>query len=401
MRKQLQWFWFLVWVSAGYGASIQFRAHVIADDLPQGYQVLPLDVDADGRLDLVALATGEPRVYWFHNPGWRRYVLVEDVPNPVNVTSCSQDAAGRPEIVLAYHFSNQPERSAGLVALVRSSADPYQPWQKQVMDQLPTSHRLRCADFDGSGQRVVVNAPLAATTARAPDYRGHVPLVFYRPGQWQRELIGEDAQGVVHGIHVVDWDADGRDEILVASFLGIHCYDYLPGKGWRWIPIAGGNPEPWPCSGASEVTVGKLGERRFLATIEPWHGHLLASYVLGGNGWERVVIEDSFDNGHTVLAVDLDGDGRDELVAGYRGEGHSVYIYYAVDDSAARWQRQLLDSQMAASSCAALDVNEDGRLDLACIGGSTANLKWYENLGQEPRMARLPANATYNRTYNR
>jgi hypothetical protein len=28
------------------------------------------------------------------------------------------------------------------------------------------------------------------------------------------------------------------------------------------------------------------------------------------------------------------------------------------------------------------DLNGDGRLDIACIGSSTANLKLYENLGR-------------------
>jgi len=37
---------------------------------------------------------------------------------------------------------------------------------------------------------------------------------------------------------------------------------------------------------------------------------------------------------------------------------------------------------MAGSSCVAADLNADGRLDVVCIGATTANLKWYENLGK-------------------
>jgi hypothetical protein len=33
----------------------------------------------------------------------------------------------------------------------------------------------------GGGKKILINAPLAATDARAPDYRGHAPLVEYRP----------------------------------------------------------------------------------------------------------------------------------------------------------------------------------------------------------------------------
>ena len=47
-----------------------------------------------------------------------------------------------------------------------------------------------------------------------------------------------------------------------------------------------------------------------------------------------------------------------------------------------QWNKSLLDDGgMAAAGCAIADLNGDGRLDVACIGTSTANLKWYENTG--------------------
>jgi len=42
----------------------------------------------------------------------------------------------------------------------------------------------------------------------------------------------------------------------------------------------------------------------------------------------------------------------------------------------------VLDSDMPAAACAIADLNGDGRPDIACIGSATANLKWYENLGE-------------------
>ena len=47
----------------------------------------------------------------------------------------------------------------------------------------------------------------------------------------------------------------------------------------------------------------------------------------------------------------------------------------------ARWSRSTLDDGgMAAAGCTAADFNGDGRIDIACIGTATANLKWYESL---------------------
>jgi hypothetical protein len=37
---------------------------------------------------------------------------------------------------------------------------------------------------------------------------------------------------------------------------------------------------------------------------------------------------------------------------------------------------------MAGSGCVKSDINGDGRPDVVCIGSSTGNLKWYENLGR-------------------
>ena len=35
---------------------------------------------------------------------------------------------------------------------------------------------------------------------------------------------------------------------------------------------------------------------------------------------------------------------------------------------------------MSLSGCAVADLNGDARIDLVCIGGHTANLKWYEKV---------------------
>ena len=48
-----------------------------------------------------------------------------------------------------------------------------------------------------------------------------------------------------------------------------------------------------------------------------------------------------------------------------------------------RWNRRALDAGgMGAAACTVVDLNGDGRPDVACIGSATANLKWYENLGK-------------------
>lgn len=356
----------------------RFEAHPIATDLTGGYQVVVADLNHDGKPDLIALASGVKELVWFENPTWQRHVIVGNQNRMINCTVVEE--AGKTTIVLATDFSNEAKNSVGAVKVLTPGADARQPWTAVEIDRLPTSHRLRDAQPEGRG-KVVINAPLTCADATGPDYRGHTPLVYYRPGKWARELISEANEGVVHGLYPLDWDGDGRTEILTASFVGIHLYKLGKDGQWQRTEISKGDPAPWPKSGSSDVAVGRAGKRRFLAAIEPWHGNKTVIYKEGKQGWARQVIDESLVEGHTILAVDLNGDKRDEVIAGFRGTGRSVFLYSS-DAAGAQWSKQVLDNGgIAANACAVADLNGDGRPDITCIGGATANLKWYENLG--------------------
>ena len=349
----------------------RFEPHTVASDLRGGYQVAAADLNHDGRLDLIAVGQTMGELVWYENPGWERHVLASGLSGLIN---CAVVEPG-PEIVLASGFSNRASQSPGIVWLLRPDGDVRKPWKIEEIDRLPTSHRLRVARIDG-GRPVVVNAPLTGADAEPPDYRRPVPLVYYRPGEWKRRLISDADSGVMHGIFIVDWDGDGRDDILTASFTGLHLLS--PGKDGKWTrtALAAGDPAPWPKSGSSDVAVGKLPGGRFLAAIEPWHGNQVAVYTLAEGKWDRHVIDDSLSDGHTVLAADFFGEGRDRIVSAYRARGN-LYLYTADDDAGRKWTRETLDPGMAAAACIAADLNADGRLDLACIDAT--RLKWYEN----------------------
>jgi FG-GAP-like repeat len=359
-----------------------FTEHTIATDLRGGYQVVATDINRDGKPDLIALGSGMNELIWFENPGWRRHALVGNISRAINCAAWDIDGDGIPEIALAHGFANDPARSVGVISLLKHNGDPAQPWEITEIDRLSTSHRLRWMDIDGNRKKVLLNAPLAGATVKPPDYKGAVPLVFYRPNSCKREVISEELAGVLHGVFIIDWDKDRREEILAASFLGIDLFSFGKNRQWRRTKLAIGNPDPWPKSGSSEIAVGRLGRDRFLCAIEPWHGNQVVVYRREKRDWRRQLLDATLNDGHTLLTADMNMDGRDEIIAGYRGQGRSVYIYSAEDSTGSRWSRQILDDGgIAAAGCAVADLNGDGRPDVACIGSATANLKWYENLG--------------------
>ena len=218
---------------------------------------------------------------------------------------------------------------------------------------------------------------------RFPPVEGDsVPIYLYRPGKWTRETISEEPKGVLHAINPVNWDGSARQQLLTASYAGIHRLELVQGK-WVSTRLAQGDPRPWPLCGSSEVRLGHLGQQRILVAIEPWHGNQVVVYVPEGEQWKRVVLEDKMENGHALAVGDLDGDGRDEIVCGFRGKGYQLSIYQAADAKGERWNKTVLDDGgIAAADCVIGDFTGDGRPDIVAIGASTGNLKLYENLGK-------------------
>lgn len=360
--------------------AIHFQKQTLADDLTGGYQVITCDVNGDGKPDLIALASGMRDLLWFENPGWQRHVMAVNLPRMINAACWTRAPHSIPLVAVAYEFSMHPRQSLGIVSILRPEGDPQQPWKVTEIDRLPASHRLRWANIDGSGNKVLINAPLANADADAPDFRGHVPLVYYRPGDWKRQLISNEEQGIVHGIFVNDWDHNRRDAILIGSFLGIHLYRFAANGEWSRTEIAKGSPAPWPKSGTSDISVGWLGRERYLAAIEPWHGNEVVVYRQRNGSWEREVVDGTLLDAHTISTVDLNGDGNDEIVAGFRGKPYGVYIY---EWNGAKWNRQILEQgEVSAASCAVADLDGDGRSDIACIGSATHNLVLYRGMKQ-------------------
>jgi hypothetical protein len=378
---------------AAPAGSISFAAHTIGTELRGGYQVVVADMNHDGRPDVIALAQAIPELLWYENPGapsgtgapserpWPRHVIAGDMKQMINVAANDLDGDGIPELALAQGFTTSPKTSTGIISILTHGVDPAGPWTVKEIDRVPTAHRLRWVDADGSGRKVLVMAPLVGPDATPPDYRSPVAINYYRAPDFKREVVTDTFTGLIHGIEPVAWEGVRGQALLSAGFMGVYLHRVADGK-WTPTQLIAGDPGPWPKSGSSDAVLAKLGADRIIAAIEPWHGNTIVVYRQASGSWRRQPIDDTITDGHAIVALDADGDGRDEIVVGQRG-GERSLVLYAAAANGDTWTRRVVDEGgMAGAGCAAADLNGDKRPDIVCIGTATANLKWYENTGR-------------------
>src|SRR5215471_17626688 len=186
---------------------VEFRAHDIETKFPGGYAVGVVDVNKDGKLDVIGVSQRVQELAWYENPTWERHVMTDGLPGIVNFAAADIDGDGIPEIGLENAFAMSPEKSEGIVWVVRHDGDPRQRWKIEQIDKFPTSHHIVWADVDGDGKKELINAPLVGAKSAAPTYdQDNAPLFFYRQNDWKRQTITNDINGIIHRVRPIAWD---------------------------------------------------------------------------------------------------------------------------------------------------------------------------------------------------
>jgi HEAT repeat protein len=347
-----------------------FKVHVInADSRYEAAGIL--DVNRDGQLDI--LSGG----FWYEAPGWKKHFVREikeegdyfyDFANlPMDV-----DGDGWTDTVgAAWHNK--------MVYWVRNPGKTDQPWPVFQIDTPGNMETALAIDINGDGQPDI----LPNIMTEAAWYEFHRDPSAPQGVRWEKHSLPKEAAG--HGIGAGDVNKDGRCDVVAPRG-----WVEQTANGWQWhqefdlgstsIPILVHDVDG---DGDSDIIYG-LGHN---------YGVFWLEQTRNGDqrAWEQHLIDDSWSQPHFMLMVDLDNDGKDELLTGKRYHAHNGHdpggndprciYYYKFDSSTKKWTRHVVHEGGAVGfgiNTSVADMDGDGDIDIVAPGKS--GLYLIENL---------------------
>jgi hypothetical protein len=367
------------------GQTPTFTGEVIDDKVAIGYGVATGDVDGDGKVDI--LLADKVEIVWYKNPGnktdkWQRFVMAKSLTEQDNVCIAARDIDGDGKVEVAVGAGWNPSETknpklSGAVFYLIAPQDRTQPWESVRLHHEVTIHRMKWVQkSDNSFQLIVL--PLHGEGNTGGEGAGVKMIAFDVPqnvrGLWGYELL-ETGMHMTHNFQPME--VPGR-------FLGLA----VGGKEGVQVFLNGANG--WAPSGnwmvanngIGEIRTGSLGGNQlFTATIEPMHGTSLVVYSKDS----RTVLTDRMKEGHALVCADFFGQGRDQIVAGWRNPNVAgetgVRIFVGSDQEGKQWKEFTLDEKikMACEDITAADLDGDGDMDVIASGRSSHNLVVYWN----------------------
>ena len=375
----------LTFERAATAQTATFKGEVVDDKISIGYGVAAGDVDGDGKPDIVLADKKE--IVWYKNPGakdkqWARYVIAKDLTENDNVCVAVRDIDGDGKVEIAVGAQWNPSetknsKQSGAVFYLSAPEDRTQLWEPVRLHHEVTIHRMQWVKkTEGTFQLIVL--PLHGEGNSAGVGAGVKLIAFDVPenkkGIWGYELL-ETGMHMTHNFQPME---------VTGRFLGLT----VGGKEGAQVFLNGA--DGWAPSGnwmvanngIGEIRTGSLGNNQlFTATIEPMHGNSLVVYSKEG----RTVVTDKLKEGHALVCADFFGQGRDQIVMGWRNPdvtgATGVRIFVGSDPEGKKWQEYTLDEKIkiACEDITSSDLDGDGDLDVIASGRATHNVVIYWN----------------------
>ncbi|KAK7241097.1 hypothetical protein SO694_00053275 [Aureococcus anophagefferens] len=197
-----------------------------------------------------------------------------------------------------------------------------------------------------------------------------------------------------YSVFAIDVDGDGDVDVLSASFSDDTVAWYENDGSQSFTERVITTLAEWACS---VFAIDVDGDGDVDALSASYHDDTIAWYEYDAGEddeppvFAKHVITTLADEGNTVFAVDLDGDGDvDALSASYNDD---TVAWYENDGSQSFARRIITNSADAAISVFAIDVDGDGDVDALSASRDDDTVAWYENDGSQSFTDRAISNS--------
>jgi hypothetical protein len=383
-------------LSAGAGVP-KFRMQEIDKTLKIGYGVVLSDINGDSKPDIVV--ADKDRVIWFQNPSWQLHTIIGAKTKLDNVCLDAYDIDGDGKVEIALGAGWMSVTNPATLQWLKRGDTLDAEWTLHPINyDHPSLHRIRFADLDGDGKSELIVAPLhGKNVTQQKNFSEAGPRFGYlkipsdpTTANWEFKLI-DGTKHVMHNFLGTDYFDKKTAGILTASYEGLFYYTRSGEDKWIGAQFGAGNQaDPTKSRGSSEVKVGKTPAGKFIATIEPFHGNQVVVYSPPidpkANLMKRTVLDEQIKSGHALWCTDLDGDGVDEIVMGFRDPfsgtiNFGINVFHAAEGG--NWEKTNLDNGgVAVEDLLCGDLNGDGKPDIVAVGRATKNVRIYWNEGK-------------------
>ena len=357
------------------------------DTIEIGYGLQIEDVNGDGRPDIIL--ADKSTVQWYENPSWKKHVIARDLTERDNVCIAAKDidGDGKCEMAVGGQWNYRESVKDGAVHYLIPTKDRSGLWKPQKLYNEPSTHRMHWITGPENSKRLVVK-PLRGRGSVNGDGAGLKLLEYFPPENpqdpWRREVIC-DFLHLSHNFHVVNWDDDPEDELIIAAKEGVWHLDRITedekSTNWQATQLTD--------QFAGEIRDGRLpGGDRFIVAIQPMHGSIAATYRQSaeqGKPWELCkVLSESLKDGHALACADFLGVGSDQIIVGWRAMNDpgipGIKLFAPLDSQGKQWRESVLSAeQIAVEDIKIGDLDQDGRVDVIAAARQTKNLVIFFN----------------------